>query len=262
MARSRTGHRDDEAGEAMELLKATILGLVSGLSGTMIGGAYIVFRTGTSLTKQSWLLGFSGGIMAAVVCFDLWPEALHYGGIFPATLGTAVGLILVQYFDRLLKLFPWYQRRSFSRFAKVGILLGVGIGAHNFPEGVALGTTYIADPALAGWIGLALLMAIHNIPEGMVMAAAFQIGRVATAKIMLSLFLVELPMAFGSTAGAFLGTLSPQMVAISLGFAGGAMILLVAKELLPMANKLAGAFWVGTGFAVGSIVGLVLVHFI
>jgi ZIP family zinc transporter len=235
------------------------LGLVDGIAGTMTGGLYILFRSRASLPKQSWLLGFSGGIMVAVVLFDLWPEALHFGGVYPTLAGTAIGFVLVQYFDNLLSLLPWYRNRRFSHFAKIGLLLGVGIGAHNFPEGVALGTTFIASGSIQGWLGLALLMAIHNIPEGMVMASAFQIGRVETFKTILALFLVEVPMAFGSTLGAYLGTISPWMVSVSLGFAGGAMFLLVAKELLPMAKKLAGAVWTGTGFAVGSIVGIILV---
>ncbi len=246
----------------MELLKATVLGLVTGVAGTMVGGLSVLFRSGAGLTKQSWLLGFSGGIMVAVVLFDLWPEAWHYGGLFPTLAGTIVGMLLVQYFEAFLQWIPWYRRRKFSRFAKVGLLLGVGIGVHNFPEGVALGTTYIANPSLSGWLGLALLMSLHNIPEGMVMASALQIGKIAVAKIVGALFLVELPMALGSTVGAFLGTLAPIMIALSLGFAGGAMFLLVAKELIPMAKKLAGIFWVGTGFIAGLAVGLVLVQFV
>jgi zinc transporter, ZIP family len=141
----------------------------------------------------------------------------------------------------------------------VGILLGVGIGVHNFPEGVALGTTYIACKALSNWLSLALLMAIHNIPEGMVVAAAFKLGKVKRLRIILALVCVEIPMALGGTVGAFLGQLSPFMVSFALSFAGGAMILLVGKELLPMAKKLAGFFWVGSGFAVGILMGIVLI---
>lgn len=245
----------------MGLVEATLLGFIVGISGTLIGGLLILYRFSNNLSTQSWLLGFSGGIMAAVVLFDLWPEALHFGGFYPTLIGTGTGMLIVQYFDRTLRLIPWYRRRKFSKLIKVGIMLGLGIGAHNFPEGVALGTTYITSQNMRDWLGLGLLMAIHNIPEGMVMAAAFKLGRVQSFKIILALLCVEIPMALGGTAGAFLGGLSPFAVSFALSFAGGAMILLVGKELLPMAKRLAGLFWVGSGFAVGVLLGIVLIRF-
>lgn len=245
----------------MGLAEATLLGYIVGISGTLVGGLLILYRFSNSQSTQSWLLGFSGGIMAAVVFFDLWPEALHFGGIYPMLIGSGIGILLVQYFDPILRLIPWYRERQFTKLVKVGIMLGVGIGAHNFPEGVALGTTYITSQNINDWLSLGLLMAIHNIPEGMVMTAAFKLGNVKSFKIILALLCVEIPMALGGTAGAFLGGLSPLMVSFALSFAGGAMILLVAKELLPMAKKLAGLFWVGSGFAVGVLVGIILIRF-
>jgi Predicted divalent heavy-metal cations transporter len=242
------------------LAEATLLGYIVGISGTLIGGLLILYHFSNKPTTQSWLLGFSGGIMAAVVFFDLWPEALHFGGISAMLIGTGVGMLLVQYFDRVLQLIPWYRQRKFSKLTKVGIMLGIGIGVHNFPEGVALGTTFITSQFINEWLGLGLLMAIHNIPEGMVMAAAFKLGKVKYFKIILALLCVEIPMALGGTAGAFLGRLSPFMVSFALSFAGGAMILLVGKELLPMAKKLTGSLWVGSGFAVGILIGIILIR--
>lgn len=243
----------------MEIIKATLLGLTAGFSGTFTGGLIVLCRFSDSLAKQSWLLGFSGGVMVAVVLFDLWPEAWYFGGMGPTLLGTGIGALLVQYFDKVLALVPWYRGRQFSKPAKIGILLGLGIGIHNFPEGVALGTTFIAAPELKKWLGLALIMALHNIPEGIVVTSAFKLAKVKSFKIFLALMMTELPMAFGGTVGAVLGCLSPWMVTLSLGFAGGAMIFLVAKELLPMAEQLAGAFWVGAGLISGLLSGIMLI---
>ena len=246
----------------MEIIIATLLGFFVGISGTIAGGFIVMNQRGESRSGQGWLLGFSGGIMIAVTIFDLWPEAYHFGGILPTVSGTVLGMLLVRYFDHLLEMIPWYHKRSFSKITRVGILLGMGIGAHNFPEGVALGTTFIANPAVTGWLGLALLMALHNVPEGMVMTSAFKIGKVRLSNIVRSLVIVEIPMAIGSSIGAFLGRISAWTIALSLGFAGGAMFLLVARELLPMARKISGFFWVGTGFGTGALVGILLVNLI
>lgn len=246
----------------MKILIATLLGFFVGVSGTFAGGLIILNQRRESLAKQGWLLGFSGGIMIAVTIFDLWPEAWYFGGWFPTLLGSGIGMLLVNYFDASLQLIPWYREHRFSKLAKVGLLLGMGIGVHNFPKGVALGTSFIANQAITGWLGLALLMAIHNIPEGMVMASALKLGEVRLAKIMIALITVEIPMAIGSATGAFLGQISTWMIAFSLGFAGGAMFLLVAKELLPTARKLSGIFRVGIGFGAGALVGIALVNLI
>jgi ZIP family zinc transporter len=246
----------------MKIIVATLLGFMVGILGTLTGGLMILYQKKSTPAKQGWLLGFSGGIMIAVTSFDLWPEAWHYGGYLPTTLGTGFGMLMVSYSDPFLQLIPWYRKRKFSRLTKVGILLGMGIGTHNFPEGMALGTTFIANPAITGWLGLALLMAIHNIPEGMVMSSAFKLGRVRLITTVFALIMVEFPMAIGSTIGAIVGQISARMIALSLGFAGGAMFLLVAKELLPMARKLSGIFWVGTGFGAGFLLGVALVNII
>ncbi|MCL6592161.1 MAG: ZIP family metal transporter [Firmicutes bacterium] len=240
----------------MKFILATLLGFMVGISGTIIGGLIALGRGRSSPEKQGWLLGFSGGIMIAVVFYDLWPEAWHYGGLSPTLIGTGAGLFLVHFADPIFKLIPWYKQHQFSRIIKTGILLGLGIAVHNFPEGVALGTTYITARGVENWPGLALLMAIHNIPEGMAMASSLKLGRVHPAKIITALILVEIPMALGGAIGAFLGNLSAEMGSISLGFAGGAMFLLALKELLPLAKKLGGFIPVGSGFVVGLFTGI------
>ena len=35
------------------------------------------------------------------------------------------------------------------------------------------------------------------------------------------------------------------------------MFLLVLKELIPLAKKIAGAFWIGYGFSVGALIGVI-----
>lgn len=245
----------------MDILWAAVIGFLVGISGTVFGGL-VIYRFGEGRTRQSGLMGFSGGIMVAVVLLDLWPEALHYGGWLPATVGTGLGVIIIRYFETVMRLFSWYERRNFSKSTKLGLLMGMGIGAHNFPEGVALGTMFIANPLIHYWGGLGVLMALHNIPEGMVMASALKLGKVRFSKIVAALFLVEIPMAVGAMFGAFIGRISGWSASLALGFAGGAMIFLVLKELLPMAQKMAGLLWTGLGFIIGFGLGVVLVRII
>jgi ZIP family zinc transporter len=240
----------------MRILAATTVGFLVGVVGTLFGGGLVLAWPRPSKKSQAWLLGLSGGIMLAVVFFDLWPGAWHSGGPIFTTIGTGTGVLLIGFFDRLIP-------ASFgSRYAKTGLLIGLSIGAHNFPEGVALGTAYVAAASLAGWLGLALLMGLHNIPEGTVMAASLRLGRVRVRKILLALVLVEIPRALGAAAGGIFGRLSTRAVATALAFAGGAMFFIVFKELLPAGEEAGGrtAAWGGT--AVGLAIGAILTRLV
>lgn len=237
------------------LLLSATLGFLVGFTGTLCGGALILLWRRPTAQKQAWLVGISGGIMLAVVAFDLWPEAWQQGGAVFTAIGCALGVALIWLFDILL---PSLPVRTMSKPARTGLLIGLGIGTHNFPEGVALGTAFAASTAVSGWIGLALLMGLHNIPEGTIMATTLKLGRVRLRKILLALALVELPMSAGAAVGGFFGRLSAPAVSTALAFAGGAMFFVVVKELIPAGRELGGrrAVWLGT--VIGSGLGLLL----
>ena len=58
---------------------------------------------------------------------------------------------------------------------KTGILVGIGLALHNFPEGLAIGSGFSASPSLG--LSLALVIAFHDIPEGISMAVPMKAGR-------------------------------------------------------------------------------------
>lgn len=245
----------------LTVLAAMAVGFAVGVAGTVCGGIMVLAWRNPSRRGQAWLLGLSGGIMLAVVFFDLWPEAWHCGGPFFTAAGTGAGVLLIGFFGRILPALPFLGQRL-TKLTRAGLLIGLGIGTHNFPEGVALGTAYVASKAIAGWLGLALLMGLHNIPEGTIMAATLRIGRVRMRHILLALVLVEVPMALGAMVGGFFGRLAAPAVATALAFAAGAMFFVVFKELLPTGEEVGGrpATWGGT--ALGLLVGVLLTRLV
>lgn len=51
-----------------------------------------------------------------------------------------------------------------KRLHKMGILTGLAIAIHNFPEGLATFVATLSSPSLG--IALCIAIALHNIPEG------------------------------------------------------------------------------------------------
>lgn len=61
----------------MDILKNTLLGLFFGTFGTTIGGIIGIKFNNASNKLLSFILSFASGLMMAIVCFDLIPEALR-----------------------------------------------------------------------------------------------------------------------------------------------------------------------------------------
>lgn len=60
-----------------EIIKTTLLGLFFGTFGTTIGGIIGLRFKNASNKLLSFILSFASGLMMAIVCFDLIPEALR-----------------------------------------------------------------------------------------------------------------------------------------------------------------------------------------
>jgi zinc transporter, ZIP family len=141
--------------------------------------------------------------------------------------------------------------------------IALGIGFHNFAEGLAIGAT--ATIATVGGLGAATVLvigfALHNSTEGFgVVGPALSAGVVPSWRRLIALGLV----AGGPT---FLGTVVGSLVSVPLvslgflGFAGGA-ILYVVLELVQVAGRGAvphvRALGIFVGFAIGLLTDLVV----
>ncbi|MEI6101489.1 MAG: ZIP family metal transporter, partial [Eubacteriales bacterium] len=143
---------------------------------------------------------------------------------------------------------------------KMGILLCAGIAIHNFPEGVAIGSG-MSLPGNFGW-ELLLLIFLHDIPEGMAMSLPLRLANIKKRKILLLGFIVGSPTALGTLAGGVLGSMSRLVVGGCLGFAGGAMLYLTIKEMIPetirLKNKKTAFISMVLGIAAGAALVLTI----
>ena len=194
------------------VLLGTAIGFGVGIAGTGLGGLSGLFFPGLSPSGQGGLLSLSSGVMLGVVFWDLYPEFWRLGpayGLGGFLAGLAFILLVRGFWGREERRRPERNGEScetFAKFTRTGVLLGIGIGAHNFPEGVAVGTVFVQAPFSRLWWGLALLMAVHNIPEGLAMTAALKLGRTGWRKIIYALLLVKPQWAlafFGGLLGRF-----------------------------------------------------------
>jgi len=233
------------------LLKVTLIGLVSGIIGTGIGGLAAFFIKKVSNRFLGFILEFSAGLMTAVVCFELIPEAFELGGIVYTFFGIFSGIFIIVLIENSIK------NREFARgkpgntgLLRAGILMSIGIALHNFPEGFAVGSGFQASTSLG--ITITAVIIIHDIPEGIAMAVPMRAGGFSKIRAFLYTILSGVPMGLGALFGATLGGISSHLVSVCLGFAAGAMLYIIFGELVPESKKL----YLGRLSSIGNVVGI------
>ena len=212
---------------AMLLLSAS-----AGFLGTGLGGLIAILLPRLSSRAISRILHFTGGLMLSIVCFELLPEALVLNET-TAIASLLAGIAVMLLSDvALTHIGRW---RGSNTMLRSGMLIGIGIALHNFPEGLAVGAGYADAPVF----GLALCLAIvlHDVPEGLSMALPLREGGMKLYRVLLLALLSGMPTLLGAIIGQIAGNTGPLALAVCLGLAGGAMLQITCASLLPEAQK-------------------------
>lgn len=226
---------------------------------TALGAATVFFFARAVCERaQGALLGFAAGVMtAASVWSPILPaiEQTAAEGRLPPFLPAAAGIVLGALLLALLDEFT--RQRGGERVTHSDFLLLSAITLHNIPEGMAVGLAFAlaADgEGLAGAAALALGIGVQNFPEGAAVALPlYQSGQSKLRAFVTGVFSGAVEPLFGVLvvlAAARVHALMPWL----LSFAAGAMLYVVAEELLPRAGSRRGT----CGFLVGFLFMMVL----
>lgn len=225
------------------------IGLMVGVIGIGLGSIIGVLIKKTNKIS-SFLLGLTGGFMLFIVSFHLFPEAFYLGGIFIVLAGVFIGLFIIILLEFFL------EKLSYFGFIKTGIILGLSIAIHNLPEGLALGSTIVGMSDFGPVLILAMFL--HNIPGGISISIPLSMNKVKSWKIVFFSVLVGIPTGIGAYAGAYLGSISTNIISLSLAIAGGIMLYIVCDELIPKGKALYRGKITSIAVIVGFLLGLVI----
>ena len=243
-----------------EYLLSALLGCLTGVAGTGAGGLLsAVLPVGRS-RLPSLLMGFSGGIMLAIVACAMAPEAFELAPVHWVFLFAVLGAAAVELLHRA---FPHGGHGhaqaapgngKFSAVARTGLLLCMGVAIHNLPDGLAIGAG-VERPDDFG-LNLAILLLIHNIPEGLAMGIPLRLGGAKWWQIGLITVASGLPKVIGAVIGTLAGNISEALIGFIIAFAAGAMLYLTLRELIPEAARLHSPLSAVAAVLVGAAVGV------
>ncbi len=266
---------------------------IAGVVGTGLGGLIGAMLQKDSNRVVSLLLSFAGGVMLSVVCFDLITEAIATNvGILTVIASIALGVIVVYLLNYLIDQrtnpevphidanhpktadnldelihsdhYKMHRAKQDNKFVLLvaGIVMACAIALHNFPEGMTIGASYANNNGVMGSsaLMLAVLIGLHNIPEGMAVSVPLISGGMNKGKAVLLTALSGIPTILGALLGYLIGDMGLLGLAMSLGFASGAMLYVVFGEIIPQAILMYHSKLPAFSVIFGMLLGLVIIY--
>ncbi len=216
---------------------------------TALGGATVFFFKSINAKVLSLMMGFASGVMIAASFWSLLAPAIADGGIGPAVIGFLLGGGFLFAADRLIPHLhpaPKATPEGPSSHLRRSILLVLAITLHNIPEGlsfgVAFGSMSYHPGAFASAAALALGIGIQNFPEGAAVSIPLRREGLSRAKSFWYGQLSGVVEPVAAVVGALLASSIQGLLPYALSFSAGAMIFVVAEELIPEAQNDGGHF--------------------
>ena len=203
---------------------------------TGVGAIPVWFLGERAHALRPLLLGVAAGVMGVASIAGLLLPGLDEGSTASVLAGVAVGGAFLLLARRVLAARERNVAEAWSVGFRTSVLVFVVLFVHSFPEGFAIGTAYASDTA-----GLSLFVivaiAIQNIPEGTSVAIPMATAGFSRTRQFWAAVGTSAPQPVGAVAAYLLVQEISALLPFSFGFAAGAMLMLVALELMPQALR-------------------------
>jgi ZIP family zinc transporter len=240
--------------------EAVLLSLVAGLA-TGIGGIIVLAVKRVGNRVVSFAMGFASGVMLMVAFNSLFLEAQKFITHIELIAIFSLGALVMMGLDLAVPHVEPTAREvegKNARMTRSGTLIAIGIALHNLPEGFVVAAGFSYTPTLGLIIAIAILL--HNIPEGIATAIPLAEAGTKSSKIAVITLLSGLAEPVGALVGviALSSFVTMNLIGYSLVFAAGVMTYITADELIPVAHEYGYKHTVSVGLLLGIVFALLI----
>lgn len=211
-----------------------IIGTYVGIIPVMIGLLWLPFIKRISKNKFHFFLALTVGLLL-FLGIDSIEEAIdvsdeNLANSFNGTLLVAT-VVLLSFLGLYYSGEKFVKKAESSSIAKpvvIALMIAIGIGLHNFGEGLAIGAA-VGLGSIAFSTFLIVGFALHNTTEGIAIAAPMSRGKTMIGKLVGLGMIAGAPAIFGAWVGGFV--YSPFTSVIFLSIGAGAIFQVVITIL-------------------------------
>lgn len=245
----------------VSLLEVVLIATAAGCA-TGLGALPTFYTDRVSHRLYDSAVGFAAGVMVGAAVFALIVPGLDIGTPLEVVIGLLAGggFLLVanatlphlhlRFADRgeqlegttILsgesagdtRMTPEATERQDNK--RRALLVGGAVTIHNVPEGLAVGIAFASGEPTLGF-AIAIAITVQNIPDGFAMAVpAARAGVSPPRTVLYTTLSGGVPEPIAAAAGFALVALVTGLFPIAAGFAAGAMIAVVFREMIPSSH--------------------------
>ena len=237
-----------------------IIGTYVGIIPVMIGLLWLPFIKKISKQKYHFFLALTAGLLL-FLAIDSIEESIEvsnenlansFNGALLVSTVVVLSFLALYYVGN--KIISKSDSLHFSKPVAIGLMISIGIGLHNFGEGLAIGAA-VGIGSIAFSTFLIVGFALHNTTEGIAIAAPMSRGKLMIGKLAIMGLIAGSPAIFGAWIGGFAYSAFTSVVFLAIGAGAIFQVILVLLKWIQKENDgNLSTLSVVSGFAIGMLV--------
>ncbi len=245
-----------------------IIGTYVGIIPVMIGLLWLPFIKRISKQKYHFFLALTVGLLL-FLAIDSIEEAIEvsnqnladsFNGTLLITTVTVLSFLALYYSGNKL-----VEKAGSSKFTKpvaIALMISIGIGLHNFGEGLAIGAA-LGMGSIAFSTFLIVGFALHNTTEGIAIAAPMSRGKLMIGKLVAMGIIAGSPAIFGAWIGGFVYSPFTSVIFLAVGAGAIFQVIVVIMKWIQEENDrnlstIAVVSGIGVGMSVMYLTGVLI----
>lgn len=174
------------------------------------------------------MVAFAAGVMLTTAFIDLLPEALDNkidNNVYSYGLAGIITFFLIE------RLVIWFHHHDKIRIKPIAYLVLLGDGLHNFFDGLAIASAFLANPGL-GFI-TTLAISAHEIPHEIADFSILIHAGMKSSKALFYNFISALTALLGAVIGYYFLRRFEMLLPALLMFSAGVFIYIACTDLIP-----------------------------
>lgn len=190
--------------------------------------------------KLHLILGFTAGVLLAVVVFDILPEIFELidrlkVDIHGPMIALVLGFLIFHIFEKLLLIHHSQEEEYGShKHPTVGVLSALALSGHSFLDGVGIGLGFQVSPAVGIVVAIAIIA--HDFSDGLNTVSLLLNHKNNTGRAIKFLIIDALAPVLGVISTIFFN-LPESILVLYLGFFAGFLLYIGASDILPEAHS-------------------------